>query len=113
MTLTLLTAGTQGDVQPFVALGIGLRDAGYDVTVAAPLDSETLVSSRGLPYAPLHADYYELATSEEGRAMLSGNPLQIARNLGRVVTPMIRRLLDDSWEAARGSDAIVFHPKVL
>ncbi|MQA92145.1 MAG: hypothetical protein GEU90_18285 [Gemmatimonas sp.] len=32
--MTILTLGTRGDIQPFVALGVGLRRAGHAVTFA-------------------------------------------------------------------------------
>ena len=48
MTILLLTAGSHGDVRPFVALGRGLRSAGHDVVVAAPSDAAEFVSSQGL-----------------------------------------------------------------
>src|SRR3989304_4329314 len=32
--ITLLTSGTRGDVQPYLALGLGLQAAGYRVVVA-------------------------------------------------------------------------------
>ena len=34
MNITLLTIGSRGDVQPFVALGVGLKEAGHEVTLA-------------------------------------------------------------------------------
>jgi sterol 3beta-glucosyltransferase len=30
MRITLLIAGTRGDIQPAVALGVGLKKAGYE-----------------------------------------------------------------------------------
>ena len=33
MNILILTIGTRGDVQPYVALGKGLRAAGHDVTI--------------------------------------------------------------------------------
>ena len=35
MKITIITAGSRGDVQPFVALGQGLKKAGYKVTIRA------------------------------------------------------------------------------
>ncbi|HAY47623.1 MAG TPA: glycosyltransferase, partial [Thalassospira sp.] len=36
MHVMLMTYGTRGDVQPFVALGRGLIENGHQVTLAAP-----------------------------------------------------------------------------
>ena len=34
MHVTVIAIGSRGDVQPYVALGVGLRDAGFTVRVA-------------------------------------------------------------------------------
>lgn len=48
MRITLLTVGTCGDVQPFVALGIGLLRAGYPVRLATESAFEPLVAEDGV-----------------------------------------------------------------
>ena len=113
MKITILTAGSRGDVQPFVALAQGLKRAGHDATLAAGAGFEGFVRERGVAYARLQADYQELATSERGRAALGGSPVAVLRSLRESVLPMAREALDDAWAAARGADAIVYHPKAL
>jgi len=34
MKISILTFGTRGDVQPYIALGLGLKAAGHSVTIA-------------------------------------------------------------------------------
>lgn len=46
----LYTHGTRGDVQPFVALAVGLRDAGHDPVLAAPAAFGPLVEQHGVPF---------------------------------------------------------------
>jgi sterol 3beta-glucosyltransferase len=113
MKITILTAGTRGDVQPYVALAQGLKKAGHEVTVATGTNFESFVTGHGVSYAPLRVDYYQLIDSPEGRAMMSGNPLRMMQNMKTTVLPLMRRLLDDSWEVSQGSETIIYHPKVL
>lgn len=110
MNITILTIGTQGDVQPFVALGTGLKDAGHEVTIVTGRGFEALITERGLRYAALDVDLFELMQTPEGKAALAGKNL-----LGtiRKLMPTLRRVLDEEWLAARGADAIVYHPKAL
>ena len=61
MKITLLTYGTRGDVQPFVALAVGLRRAGHRVRVAAPQRFAGLAAQHGLPFAGLPGDPGELS----------------------------------------------------
>ncbi|MGI9175888.1 MAG: glycosyltransferase [Rhodothermales bacterium] len=113
MNITILTAGTRGDVQPFVALALGLQEAGHRVTLAAEAGFAPLITGHGVPHAPLRADFQALATSEEGRGALGGNPLAILRALRTSVLPSARALLEDAWAAAQGADVLVCHPKTL
>lgn len=53
MRVAILTVGSRGDVQPLVAFGAGLRDAGHAVTVCTHPPFADLVTSQGLAFAPL------------------------------------------------------------
>ncbi len=46
MHVAILTYGSRGDVQPFIAISVGLRRAGHTVTLAAPAPAPA-------PFAPL------------------------------------------------------------
>lgn len=48
--------GTRGDVQPFIALGIGLVEAGHRVRLAAHANFRDFVTSFGLEFFPLGGD---------------------------------------------------------
>jgi len=50
MKITLLTYGSEGDVQPFVELGKGLVEAGHQVTLAAPQNFKYLITGKQLSY---------------------------------------------------------------
>ena len=110
--VTILAAGTRGDIQPFVALGRGLRDAGYDVTLAANSEFRALVHEYGVPFRALGADWLKLADTEEGREALH-HPLTGSKRMRELSQPMVRRMLDDAWAAAQDTDAIVYHPKTM
>ncbi len=113
MTIVILTAGTRGDVQPYLALAHGLMKAGHVVRLAAPSNFETFANEHGVPYAPLRADYYQLMDSPEGQALKSGNPLRVMKHMRTTIFPLMRRLLDDSWEASRDATCLIYHPKVF
>ena len=113
MNVAILTLGTLGDVQPFVALGAGLEAAGHEVTLVTGRGFRVTVSGRGLRYVPLDVDLLGLAQSQEGRAALRSprGALRMARRL----MPVMRKVLVDEWEAAAssGADAVVYHPKAM
>jgi len=106
------TVGTRGDVEPFVALGLGLLDAGHEVTMATAPSFERFVSDRGLSFTPVRADYYELLDSPEAQAALK-NPLKMRSMINETIKPLMRRMIEDQVTTAAGADLIVFHPKAL
>ena len=55
MHLTIVAVGSRGDVQPCLALGLGLQKAGYQVQVCADRLFEKLVISTGLVFTPVTA----------------------------------------------------------
>ncbi|HEU4325317.1 MAG TPA: glycosyltransferase [Roseiflexaceae bacterium] len=111
MRILILTLGTRGDVQPYVALGMGLRAAGYDVTLMTETGFAGFVEERGLRFAPLRSELLSLLQTPEGKAAAvgKGNPLKLLRQVG----PMLRRMLDDEWAVAQGIDAVIYHPKAM
>src|SRR3712207_9178778 len=54
--LTITTAGSRGDVQPYVALGLGLKEAGHEVRLATYTPFEGFVRGHGLGYHPITGD---------------------------------------------------------
>ena len=112
MKILLLTVGSRGDVQPFVALGYGLRSAGHEVTVAAPALFESFVREYGLGFAPLDDALLKLKDTDAGKNALEGKGGKLA--LMKQVKPMLGRLMQDEWKAAQhGADLVVYHPKTL
>jgi sterol 3beta-glucosyltransferase len=61
MRITLLTYGSRGDVQPFLALAVGLQKAGHTVTLAGPHRFADFVSRYNVPFAPLAGDPEEIS----------------------------------------------------
>jgi sterol 3beta-glucosyltransferase len=110
MKITIVTVGTRGDVQPYVALGMGLHAAGHAVTLATSARFEPFVAERGLRHAPLSADLMEMMETPQGKAAIAGKGLL---TLIREVRPMLRQLLDQSWQAAQDAEALIYHPKIL
>ncbi len=101
MKLTIATAGSRGDVQPYVALGLGLQAAGHEVKIAADAAFEAFVTGRGLAFAPLHKD--SRAAFSDCVEQLD-NPAAMLRWLKTHYTPD-RTYFSDLLAAMRGSDA--------
>lgn len=108
MQITILAVGSRGDVQPAIALGVGLHRAGYRVRIGSYAQFADLVVSHGLAFTPIAGDIQALLQSEEGRAVLaSRNPLRLLR----MIHVHARASADQTWEdilaACAGADALV------
>lgn len=98
-------------MQPFLALGAGLRARGHEVRLATGRGFAGLAARHGLEYAPLDADFAALMRTPEARAALRSP--RAALRAWRELGPMVRRVLDGAWLAAEGAEAVVYHPKAL
>ena len=62
--IVLLTSGSLGDIQPFVALAKGLQDAGENVRLAAPEDARLLCQENGIDFYPIDRGAAERLSEE-------------------------------------------------
>ncbi|GGU84279.1 glycosyl transferase family 1 [Streptomyces albospinus] len=53
MNVLLVTHGSRGDVQPYLALACGVKAAGHEVTLIGPSVFAELAGSAGVPYVPI------------------------------------------------------------
>jgi sterol 3beta-glucosyltransferase len=112
MHIVMVTTGTLGDVQPFVALGLGLQRAGYRVTLATHPDYAAFATSHGLAFRSVGVPFKELLESPPGRAWVeSGNNIfKYKKTLGDVFVPTGMKFFEDAHAAVLDADALLFHP---
>lgn len=103
--ITMLTYGSRGDVEPFIALGIGLQKAGHSVRLAAPAPYAPLIETYGLAFEPIEGNPGELTRAFADRAGLSA-PRMIARMMEHVL-PLAEETFRAAEKAAQDADLIV------
>ncbi len=111
-TITLLTSGTRGDVLPYIALGEGLLDAGYNVRIAAPVGFANLVQQSKLTFVPFDGNPSDLMIEQGDQTpfTIGSNfisSIRATQNFLRVARPLYRQMLHTAAEACRGSDVLV------
>jgi sterol 3beta-glucosyltransferase len=110
MKITVLTAGSRGDTQPYIALGLALQKAGHAVRVATFNNFKTLVECNGLDFFPVRGDVVQVSRSELGReAMSPDNPLKVLLSFNQLKR-LVGDLQQDFYDACTGADAIIYHP---
>jgi UDP:flavonoid glycosyltransferase YjiC (YdhE family) len=109
MRVLIVTLGSRGDVQPYLALGQGLQAAGHQVKVATHSNFRAFVEEHGLLYAPIQADMQELMSTDTGRRMWAAgaNSALYGLRFFQTVRPLTRRIAQDCLAACRGADVVL------
>jgi UDP:flavonoid glycosyltransferase YjiC (YdhE family) len=109
MNITILTIGSRGDVQPLVALGKGLKEAGHIVRIGTDAAFETLTRGVGLDFTPVAGDIRSVMQSAGGREMLDQgqNPLIMIGTMIEAARPLAKRIAEDFLNAAQDADGLI------
>lgn len=116
MRVSIHTLGTRGDVQPYLALALGLQAAGHEVLLAAPSQFEAFIGSRGIRFAHLPGEFLDLMETPEAKAAMSGSGgFAAGFALIKHFKPIGRKELTLEWSAAKTfrPDLIIYHPKAI
>lgn len=106
MQATIIATGSRGDVQPYIALGVGLEKAGHRVRVLAPSDFHQLILSAELDFFDTGGSTQAVARSMEG-LLEGGNMLRILASMGPAAERMIGQVAARGLEACEGSNVIL------
>ena len=91
--MLLVTSGSMGDVAPFTGLGVRLRDAGHDVTVATHAPFADTITGCGLPFRVIPGDLRAILPQAHGQdGSRSGTGPSALVNLLRLAHPLIAEL---------------------
>lgn len=94
----MLTIGSRGDVQPYVAFGKGLIKEGHQVTIITHSEFRSFVTSHGINFEEIAGDPAELmALMVEHESMNVG----LLRDASSRFREWITSLLDSSWAACK------------
>jgi UDP:flavonoid glycosyltransferase YjiC (YdhE family) len=112
MKITILTLGSRGDVQPFIALGASLNNAGHSVRIATSKNFKQFTNDHGLEFGAIALDIRQILDSYEGREIMQSGG-NIIRTMSRIKSimetskPILERTIEDIWLSCQGSDRIV------
>ena len=114
MKIAITTVGTRGDLQPYIALGLGLKNIGCEVQIVSAKNEETFVRSYGLDFFALDVDIQKIMEGSEVKEMAKGsNPFKFIishLNGSKSLKKMMVKTQGEIWDACKDADLIVFHP---
>jgi sterol 3beta-glucosyltransferase len=99
MRITIFCVGSRGDVQPYVALGCGLRNAGHQVTIGTHANFQEMVEIAGLRFSSVEGNPREILQTEDGRKWIEAdsNPFSFFAGLIRLSLSLFDLLARDAW----------------
>lgn len=108
--ITIATAGSRGDVQPYLALGLGLADRGHAVRLATYGDFEEWIRSYGLDFAKVEGDPQAMLRQEEGQNWVESGRRgsEFARGFRELVGPALYQATDDALDACADADLVIY-----
>ena len=104
MNITILTYGSRGDVQPFLALAVGLQKRGHHVKLAAPHRFADFVAGYNISFAPLAGDPEEISKVFNNAGH---NPIRMASAIRDYVNSIALDVTRDAFAACDNADLIV------
>lgn len=109
MRIDILAIGSRGDVQPFVALGLGLKIAGHRVRIVTLDGFEELVRGCGLDHLTIGRSPREIAGSAAGREWVErrASTKGFLSGFVRVASTLIEAGVESYWNACQDVQALI------
>lgn len=109
MHITIFALGSQGDVRPYIALGIGLRRAGFQVRIATHEEFLPLIEGRGIEFALVRSNPRDLLKEDRAHSMLASgeNVVRFLRHFTKLLEPFFVEMSRDCRAAGEGTDGVV------
>ena len=120
MKIVLISIGTRGDMEPFLAIGEILKEKGHQVICAFPDQFKKLVEDSNLEFATLGKKYIEMLNSEVGKAAMGGSGSGLKKflafvKLAKNQTEINKDLINKQYEIIESEipDRILYNGKVI
>ncbi|KIR31721.1 sterol 3beta-glucosyltransferase [Cryptococcus deuterogattii MMRL2647] len=109
-TFVCLTIGSRGDVQPYIALGLGLKNHGHKVVIVTHSEFKDWVEGYGIEHREAGGDPTVLMKLSQEHKMLS--PGFFKESL-RSFRQWLDNLLLESWQACKDADVLIESPSAM
>ncbi|GAB2475177.1 glycosyltransferase [Promicromonospora xylanilytica] len=118
MKALIMTLGTRGDVQPFVALARALGAAGHDAVLCAPHRFAGFVTGNGVTFAGVDDGPMRQLDSPAGAGQAFAGGVRTRLRQIREMPSTFHQVLADSWQVAAhgagaGADVVVHNGQIL
>jgi len=120
MNIILMSIGTLGDMEPFLAIGEILKEKGHQVICAFPEQFRNLVEDSNMEFVSLGTKFIEMLDSDDGKAALGGSGSGLKKmlayiRLARNQTEINKELVNKQYKLIESEipDRIVYNGKAI
>ncbi|MEJ2265794.1 MAG: glycosyltransferase [Anaerolineales bacterium] len=120
MKIILLSIGTRGDMEPFIAIGEILKEKGHQVICAFPEQFRDLAEDTNMEFASLGTKFIEMLDSDIGKAAMGGGGSGLTKFLANIKlashqTEINRELVSKQFEIieSQDPDRVVYNGKAI
>jgi sterol 3beta-glucosyltransferase len=110
MKILISTFGVRGDVQPYLALAVGLQAAGHRVTLATSQNFTAWIESYGVHAHPTSFNFQEAMQQPEAQAIVQGKNFPRQLRLLREAMNQSPAAQESAWAAIQEADLVVQSP---
>ena len=104
MRINLLIFGTRGAIQPALALGVGLKRAGFEVQLVSFEEFRSLAGMYDVNFVPLNANIQEFLNPDAGKKVFTGTNFF---ELMKLFQNIYALLLTNLWQVSQGCDLLI------
>jgi sterol 3beta-glucosyltransferase len=108
MRIAIFGLGSRGDVQPYAALGKGLKEAGHTVRLVTNENYKMIAVANGLEFCPVSGNVQDIVESPEMRSLLEkGNFLAINAYTSKLTQRVAIDWAKEGLAACQGMDLLI------
>jgi sterol 3beta-glucosyltransferase len=104
----IVAIGSRGDVQPYVALALGLMERGHEAILMAHENFKDFVEDYSIRFIPLRGNVEAMLQSEEGmRTLRAGDIISFSRYLQKITAKTGETIIAEILEECRKADVLI------
>jgi sterol 3beta-glucosyltransferase len=108
MRIAIIALGSRGDVQPYIALGKGLKKSGHNIRFVTHQNFDEMVNSHGLEVWPVEGSVQDIAQSKEMQGHIEkGNFLSVMLQMKKEATQGAIKLAKVGMVACKDMNLII------
>nr|WP_314260343.1 glycosyltransferase [uncultured Devosia sp.] len=107
--IALVTIGTQGDVQPYLALAIALKERGYSVVLGASEEFQGMVEGYGIEFHTLGPSIQSFLNQQRFENAMSQSMLINGPSLLRQGQQIVDTAARHAWRMCQGADMLILN----